>query len=806
MNREHIDTGPSGCPDWLRSVASGLRRALPAAPGHVELGPAVATWEWRIALDGEEVGVIAEAEDGGARLERSDPDSGLWGDALFLVGAEPADLLQLVGGGSDRMFPSDCGSLRMIVRQLAHQLAGSTSGLLRGTREAGPPLPGTLRFKLWLRARALAREEKPPVASLESGLRLRLDDEVSACSVTWLGVPVDLPAPSQLREALAAGLETAARRSPGRPLAPEHRGRLLLAPEAAGWWVHEMGHAALEAAAPVRMPGPRGCRIIDAPALAPWPAGFALDDLGRPARPAVLWDESGCHLPRAFGRHRRPSVRHPATPSLSATRLEADSDRVRPVSFDLNQLPVVDRIGAARFDPSSRCIFLRVLRTGGCDVDGVAVIRADEGWGGLQVSGDGNEGVRDIAACSRQGGLNAVMVGAPTLSLEVEHVSWSSCPPNGGNGAKIAVTSPSRQKGGQGVGGAMGLSTRGGQPWSDVRSEGTKRSRLEEVRAHPGGTTVTRGFEQGSWAPWPRCAPDRPPPGALGEDHPPAARTEAERLREELVTAAPAAWSRRIQATVVRAQVAETDETRGSPAPSERAVASGTVTVLSPAGLGLWSRVALLAGDRWPEGWVEAVVRQLGDVSGPLPGGGVSLPPELRRLPTIVDVFAMADLLRAAAGQWLTDDRRRGTQVTPRQVVIGDVETPGDESGSAIRPVVEGGRLGWGAREARHLRSSWRDLPAPGWSHLQLTFTEVGLRAWPEAVNLVRRIDRVGGITFASGAAFRPAEPPSPWGPVPVPEPAWWLLRLQAPCGPRVPDGTGPPVSVPACLLVEPPV
>jgi hypothetical protein len=499
-------------------------------------------------------------------------------------------------------------------------------------------------------------------------------------------------------------------------------------------------------------------------------------------------------------------VRHAATPSLSATGLDVDPERVSRASFDPEDLPRVERIAAARFDPATRCIFLRISRTGGRDVDGVAVVRADEGWQGLEVAGPAGPRGQDIAACSRQGGLNAVMVGAPTLSLEVEHVTWASPAPNAGNGAKIAVTTPCRQKGGQGIGSAMGPSRHGGQPWSDVHSKGTKSSRMEEVSAHPDRTAVTRGFEQGGWAPLPRPAPDRPPRQAIMGGGSAGTRADAEALREQIVEAAPGAWAGRIAVTLARAQVEETEGDLSSAARAERAVVSGTVTALGPAGLGLWSRVGLLEGIGWSPGWVDAIVRQLDDDPDRLPGHGGLDRARLRRLHTVVDVFALADLLRVAAWEWLADDQRRGEPVACGEVSVEDVEPSSDGEGSAIRQVVAAGRLTWGAREARHLRSSWRDLPAPGWSHLTLGFPETAARPWPEAVNLVRRIDRVGRVIFASGTACVPGEAPSAWGPLPVPEPAWWLLRLRAPCGPRVPDGTGPPVSVPACLLGESPL
>ena len=43
------------------------------------------------------------------------------------------------------------------------------------------------------------------------------------------------------------------------------------------------------------------------------------------------------------------------------------------------------------------------------------------------------------------------------------------------------------------------------------------------------------------------------------------------------------------------------------------------------------------------------------------------------------------------------------------------------------------------------------------------------------------------------------------WGPWPIPDPGWWLLRLAAPCGAPVPDGAGPPVVVPPCAIEENP-
>lgn len=790
-------------PQWLHEAAA---RLIPAAtewarPGAGE--PALASWEWRVTVSSALAGVESVLEDGGARAERFRGPGAPLAAACFLVGGEPDDLLALCSTAPSRDYGEP---LHSRARRLALSLADQETTWLRELFRRQPAPAGMLRFRLWCRLRAIAREPGGPYAELAAGLRLELDRQHGDPAVLWLGAP---PSRSSAGEAISERAGRASRpasRAVGPPLpARDVSGaRLLLRPSAAAWWVHEMGHAALESpAAATGSGGPGGWVIVDDPLAAPWPAGFERDDLAQPSTRAVLWDGSGCHAPPATGRRRRPSVRQAAVPALSATRLEAVSGDDAAVGEAAGDgLPTVEAVRAARFDPATRRVYLRIRRTGGRTVDGVAVFRADQGWQGLQVLGASDRPPEDLAACSRQGGLNAVMVGAPTLSLEAEQVRWASPPPSGGNRRKIAVTKAPGPTGAKGNVGASTPSARGGPALSHVDSEWTKASVYAEVRVDRDGSALTRGCEQGGWAPEPLSAPDRPAAQLLSRLQRDGAPAGGSRLLTALTAGAPPPWSARLAAVVGSARVAESPRGSapfGPEAADHRQLLSGAVEAVGPSDLVVWSRVTPLSGDAWPPGWVEAVHRQL-EVF-PAQREPEPEPGELRALPTVVDVFALCDLLRWAARDWLAGHLPVGSRVAAERVLLVDRSPGASGGGAAGEAVVRRGRLVRGTDRAPVVRSSWRERPAPGWWQLMLGFEGVSRADWPDRAALVTRVDRIGDLAFASGGILEAGRIGRSWGPLPVPGPAWWLLQLSSPCGPVVPDGTGPPVGAPACRL-----
>jgi hypothetical protein len=134
-----------------------------------------------------------------------------------------------------------------------------------------------------------------------------------------------------------------------------------------------------------------------------------------------------------------------------------------------------------------------------------------------------------------------------------------------------------------------------------------------------------------------------------------------------------------------------------------------------------------------------------------------------------------------------------------------EVVDEGVDRGAGGREVVSGGRLRVGGDGAPRLRSSWREKPVPGWAQLRLTVGGHAAYGWPGSATVLGRVARVGGVTFGAGQLVEAGRVTGRWGPWPIPAPAWWLLRIVRPCGPAVPDGAGPPVVVPACLVEESP-
>jgi len=199
---------------------------------------------------------------------------------------------------------------------------------------------------------------------------------------------------------------------------------------------------------------------------------------------------------------------------LASTWFSAEAQPVSRGSID--GLPVVRSVSAGRFDPRTRTIFLRVHDPGSGADEAVLEIPADEGWAGVITSGEGGCDVREIALCSRQGGVSAVMVGAPTLVLEVSRVSRRQTAPIASCHVAMRATkdSPIRGVGALADREAGTAFTR--EDSSTALSAGMKSSLFVESRTDSLGHSLVRGAEQGSWedgaTPGRAVAPDRVSP------------------------------------------------------------------------------------------------------------------------------------------------------------------------------------------------------------------------------------------------------------------------------------------------------
>lgn len=228
------------------------------------------------------------------------------------------------------------------------------------------------------------------------------------------------------------------RARPGRWIGP-----VVFAPDAAALLAHEFGHAALEAAnAPegraAREAQPaNGPSVVDDPRVAPWPAGFTVDDEGRPARAVALWDAAGrTDVEPGDLARRRGAFGLPAIPSLSATWLAVSGPRSAH-ALPPEGVPVVFDLQRARFDPVSRRILASAGTVGRFEAgvpvpawsSATLVIDPDVAWTGVFATDPASPVTRDLARCSRLGSLVAVMVGAPTIGLDPVHVDFGEPAP-----------------------------------------------------------------------------------------------------------------------------------------------------------------------------------------------------------------------------------------------------------------------------------------------------------------------------------------------------------------------------------------
>ncbi|MDQ7008046.1 MAG: hypothetical protein Q9Q40_12510 [Acidobacteriota bacterium] len=372
-------------PEMLRRLEREFRHRCRVEGGASGVGGSgLALWEWRATLAGQ--GSVVEAgslrADGGWRREVASSQAGTAARWEFTVGEDLAESGHRV---------------EEAVRALAAEAAKVSE---------------RLAFRVWGRLRCWWSPDSGAASSWEQGLLFTLDG--GGRRRDWLVEDVRQAPDADI---LAQAVEDMDAAPPvtGSPVPSGwSEGPVVLEPEAAGWWVHEMAHAAMESAA-IRAPNAAGLRIVDDPGAAPWPAGFRVDDRGCPARRAVLWDAHGSASSVEPGRWRSASVRQSPQPLLSCTRLEWDPSvpRMDPPADGALWIRAID---AGRFDPLSGEILLAGKTSTGEDV--LLMCTPEQAWRRARVCRGGTRDSQQMAACSRQGLTLPVMVGAPTLVLE----------------------------------------------------------------------------------------------------------------------------------------------------------------------------------------------------------------------------------------------------------------------------------------------------------------------------------------------------------------------------------------------------
>lgn len=410
-----------------------------------------ATWEASAVRTWSDPASPDFAGDGGARLIRR--RGGGRTVEIVEVGAGPARMARL---GKRSGAREDSPDWRSVVADLVRDLAEAAEVWEDARSEAAAlvsgflDLPARCTMSLHVRSRAWSTRGGEAASECVSSAALRIEVGEGVRRIVNSGLFETTEGPSaatawvaslapRVRERIDDQRRAASqRRRPGRWSGP-----VVFAPDAAALLAHEFGHAALEAA---NVPGRRAARepqpaggpsVVDDPRVAPWPAGFTVDDEGRPARAVALWDAAGRRdvEPGDLAR-RRGAFGQPAIPSLSATWLALGAPGSAPAVAP-EGVPVVLDIQRARFDPVSRRI-LASAGTVGCFEGGAPlpvwssatlVIDPDEAWAGVFAPNSASPATRDLARCSRLGSLVAVMVGAPTIGLDPVHLDFGEPAP-----------------------------------------------------------------------------------------------------------------------------------------------------------------------------------------------------------------------------------------------------------------------------------------------------------------------------------------------------------------------------------------
>jgi hypothetical protein len=404
-------------------------------------------WEIRASLTATGATVERIELDGGCRAERQDPGADIAAESWFVVGAGPSALEPVAAGAP---FPAAAADeWRAAAAWASERLQKEFAGLQASLPVAEGGFSGAglsverSSAEIHIRVRAWRRGDDSPQGESVTGFRVRHDwsapgvrgrTERSATALAELPWLANRDAFGEtlarqhaaLRQLSPAGTTSASLR--------DYRGPVILAGPAAAWLIHEMGHAALERLAS-HSSGPKGgLAIVDDAPSAPWPAGFAWDDAGRPAQRLVLWDATGSRDVRAAAPRRRASIREAAVPFLSFTFLaQTGADSHAAALSPPPGIPIVCSASSGRYDPLTGTILLEVeqiLTESRGVLSSVAgnftlLVTPDQAWSGACLSTPQTAFMPEQANCSRHGAVIAVMVGAQTIALDSVHLAQS---------------------------------------------------------------------------------------------------------------------------------------------------------------------------------------------------------------------------------------------------------------------------------------------------------------------------------------------------------------------------------------------
>ena len=338
-----------------------------------------------------------------------------------------------------------------------------------------------------------------------------------------------------------------------------------------------------------------------------------------------------------------------------------------------------------------------------------------------------------------------------------------------------------------------------------------KESWLEESIATAGGVTGGSGWEGGL-----STRPSRPLPPSMEFFETPSSlspiRSAAERLRSRLV----AGLSLEPEEIAVHLSHARVSQRISGGCPGKilaREILTARVDLGSEGGgYRPWSRLAPLdrLDSEWPPGWVEALARETDSWPGT---GRPGIEERPRGGPVVLDVFAVADLLRLMAARWMgLPLARRVAAPTVRVEDPGFFHSAagGDADGAgapalAYAVVEKGilvGRPGDGERGSR-VQESWRREARPGWRWLRLSAApSLDLTARRDQAGWwITRLVWVRGLLLGAGHWREGPEASRPFGLVPLRPPSFGLERVIASIPPGVADASGFPVTVPALLI-----
>lgn len=364
-------------------------------------GGAVPAWRFLVAGSAATLGPLAD-RDNGRPADLLDPAPQEWRKAVTTLGTR----LREKGEGA-----------RQAGRQLLKQMRHS------GFAARNPEVTVFVRARIWRRGRARAEAE------MAEGCRVGVNLDFGRTSgqwgwvganpaaAPWMAGTADWP---EEAEDWARWFATLGKARQISRLDSPVESEVLLRPAAAAWWAHELGHALVEG---VSLPHGR-LKLTDDPKTGCWPAGFEVDDRGNPAQAAGS-DSALRGNWVVPGRFRRGSIREPAIPSLSVTRIDPGPVGPAVARTPVNGTLMVDRVDRGRFDPLSGKLILetrglfQLMKGEWVGIQGGALLIMDpeKAWKEARLASPSGPYLTDHAICTRQGSVNFVMVGAPTVHL-----------------------------------------------------------------------------------------------------------------------------------------------------------------------------------------------------------------------------------------------------------------------------------------------------------------------------------------------------------------------------------------------------